>query len=323
MTILDVIVPDGVLPGELLSIDAGGGRLLEVCVPPGCYGGDSLSVAIEEGEEPDMQGSTSDVVVRHQRADCELPARPCPHSHQRAQRPCSLCTQEPTMETLQVEVPDGLSEGESFLVETSWGGCFDVCVPPGCPPGTHIFCELPLPPSPPPDWSPGQSGSESSREPRERRVSREVPASHVSSSRSRRPSHEVPLSSVSRRHVDEPRDCAMEQTIEPSPDEAGEGDGLATPISAPPNEGHKYRPGTRVHVLRTDGSYSAGCVWSSYDGVFDVLYQVTKPADRAGARPHAHARAPCSDGAAVRALRWPTPRPLRACSGGRCGSSRG
>ena len=37
---------------------------------------------------------------------------------------------------------------------------------------------------------------------------------------------------------------------------------------------HRYKPGQLVQVLRTAGFYSRGTVVCSYEGVFDVLYQV-------------------------------------------------
>ena len=38
--------------------------------------------------------------------------------------------------------------------------------------------------------------------------------------------------------------------------------------------GHRYRAGQCVQVLRSDGSYSRGTVVSSFEGVFDVLYEI-------------------------------------------------
>ena len=50
------------------------------------------------------------------------------------------------------------------------------------------------------------------------------------------------------------------------------------PLPPPPEPadwGHRYRAGAKVQVLRTDGvTYSPGTVLGSYEGVFDVLYQV-------------------------------------------------
>ena len=37
---------------------------------------------------------------------------------------------------------------------------------------------------------------------------------------------------------------------------------------------HKYRSGQQVMVLRTDGSFSKATIVSSFEGVFDVLYEV-------------------------------------------------
>lgn len=37
---------------------------------------------------------------------------------------------------------------------------------------------------------------------------------------------------------------------------------------------HRYGPGARVNVLRTDGSYSSGTVLLSFEGVFGALYHV-------------------------------------------------
>ena len=48
------------------------------------------------------------------------------------------------METAEVVVPSECRPGDSFVVESSWGGLFEVQVPPGTAAGSTLFVELPL-----------------------------------------------------------------------------------------------------------------------------------------------------------------------------------
>jgi hypothetical protein len=48
-------------------------------------------------------------------------------------------------ETVEMVVPDECRPGDFFFVEASWGGLFEVEVPPGTAEGSILFVELPRP----------------------------------------------------------------------------------------------------------------------------------------------------------------------------------
>ena len=79
--ILDVIIPDGVYAGELLSIDVGNGRILEVCVPDGCVSGDLMAVAVDEGDEQEREARSPSELV--------TPTPPAHPSHPFSPQPCA------------------------------------------------------------------------------------------------------------------------------------------------------------------------------------------------------------------------------------------
>lgn len=291
MPLLDVVIPHGVGEHEYLAIDAGDGRVLEVEVPAGFKPGDTMQVTFDE-------------------ASCS----PGPQQQH-----------YPSSELLHVTVPDGISEGHTFTVETDWGDCFDIVCPAGSGPGSLVVVELPPPPPsphpscPPSPMPPPSAPASPFRDPpvdedtfhrrggrrRGERSSREVPAGNVSSysdRRRHRVSREVPADMVTTRH-DGPRVPGHRRTDSRDSSSGGQqqhhhrrsdshgsdfgGGGSVvapTPVTATvpadalmddgSSDWHRYRPHTRVNVLRSDGSYSQATVISSYEGVFEVLYQV-------------------------------------------------
>ena len=151
-------------------------------------------------------------------------------------------------EPMYINVPDGVYEGEIFTVETEWGGLFDVSCPPGCAPGSSIIVELPVAPA----GSPGESFSRRGfAQQHEQHEQPEEPPLYPPAS-----PHRSPASQRSRRVARASRER------QPPPPPAAE------------CSGHRYAAGSKVQVLRTDGTYSTATVCSSYEGVFDVLYQV-------------------------------------------------
>ena len=173
--------------------------------------------------------------------------------------------QDVLTEPMHIVVPEGVYEGQTFVVETAWGGLFDIECPAGCCPGSEVVVDLPSAPERTHD-------SPELPRPRTRLTSREAmgsPDAHESRGRGSG-------SSSSNKHH---RHSRMR-----SPSGGGGGGGFeqSTPPSEPPlrgeepaDSGHRYRAGAKVQVLRSDGTtYSPGTVLGSYDGVFDVLYQV-------------------------------------------------
>ena len=66
-------------------------------------------------------------------------------------------------ETAEVAVPDECQPGDSFTVQASWGGLFEVVVPRGTVAGSTLFIELPARPESPSRDPPSSEGESSSR----------------------------------------------------------------------------------------------------------------------------------------------------------------
>ena len=86
--------------------------LVDVVIPEGLNGGDEMHVETEAGISLVMipknlsSGDLLTVEVEPEQAQ--------------------------NTEALYVVVPDDINEGQTFTVETLWGGLFDVTCPPGC-----------------------------------------------------------------------------------------------------------------------------------------------------------------------------------------------
>ena len=109
--LLAVVVPDGLGPGDTLTVETEEGHF-DVIVPEGCYEGSTVEV--------DLPVLSADTAV----ADSLMPPR-----------------QE--QQELEVVVPDGVRPGEPFTVQTACGDEFEVLVPEGCAPGQPIIVSLP------------------------------------------------------------------------------------------------------------------------------------------------------------------------------------
>ena len=132
MTLMQVTVPDGLMPGDAMSIMVGE-QEFTITVPDGVGPGELLEVDLpvedDQGAGPSDQPAMTEKVV--------------------------------------VEVPAGVYSGQMFTVQTAWGGEFEIAVPDGVGPGDAIEVELPTaesqggappepekPPPPPPAMTP-------------------------------------------------------------------------------------------------------------------------------------------------------------------------
>lgn len=124
MAPMQVEVPDGVGPGDPMSIMVGD-QEFTITVPDGVGPGMMIEVDLPVDEGP-PEGGPSD---------------------------------QPLTEPVIIEVPPGLQPGDVFTVATAWGGEFEIAVPDGVGPGEQIQVELPTqaahegggePPPPPP-----------------------------------------------------------------------------------------------------------------------------------------------------------------------------
>ena len=123
MGLMQIEVPDGVGPGDPMSVFAGD-QEFTITVPDGVGPGMLIEVDLPVDEQD--------------------PGGPSGGG-------------EPETEPVIVEVPDGLYPGDMFQVTTEWGGTFEIQVPDGVGPGEQIQVELPTaasqggePPPPPP-----------------------------------------------------------------------------------------------------------------------------------------------------------------------------
>ena len=128
MGLMQIEVPDGVGPGDPMSVFAGD-QEFTITVPDGVGPGMLIEVDLPVDEQD--------------------PGGPSGGG-------------EPETEPVIVEVPDGLYPGDMFQVTTEWGGTFEIQVPDGVGPGEQIQVELPTaasqggepPPPPPPATTP-------------------------------------------------------------------------------------------------------------------------------------------------------------------------
>jgi len=110
MVALQIEVPPGVVAGEQMEVSFEG-QAFNVIVPEGVASGMLMEVEIDIASDD-----------------------------------ASQLEPQATTERIQVMVPDGCQEGAAFMVQATWGGEFEIVVPPGCGPGSTIEIELPGPP---------------------------------------------------------------------------------------------------------------------------------------------------------------------------------
>jgi hypothetical protein len=109
----------------------------EVEVPHDAFPGDSFTIVMANRREviitcPD-DAAAGDVL------ELEIPEED-PGEHAWAATAESFTGE---FETAEVAVPDECQPGDSFTVQASWGGLFEVEVPVGTHPGATLFIELP------------------------------------------------------------------------------------------------------------------------------------------------------------------------------------
>ena len=110
--LLTVTVPDGLMEGDVMSIEHLGAAY-EIAVPPGCSGGMPIEIDLPGGDD----GGTSQ------------------------QPPPS----DGMLQPVEVVVPDGTFEGMAFSVDFG-GTIYEIVCPDGCGPGSAIVVELPAAP---------------------------------------------------------------------------------------------------------------------------------------------------------------------------------
>ena len=151
---------------------------------------------------------------------------------------------DPAMTQVTLTVPDGLYAGMDMSVD--WGGVsYTIAVPEGVGPGHEISIELPAlpdggaPPGPaPPD----------------------------------------PEADALLAHMMAEMDTADADDTQPLRVESPKPPPKAAPAPAPAVEAdysaYRFKPGQRVHVLRSTGAYALATVEFAYEMLFDTLYQV-------------------------------------------------
>jgi len=172
------------------------------------------------------------------------------------------------MPVIDVIVPHGYEAGEALTIETADGQIVSVALPPGYFPGDVLPVEMQsLPPSPVTNAPCARKSGVS----RTRDFDVTIPHGYVSGE----------IFAV------ETAWGAFDVTV---PDGCGGGCAITCALPVPEDEAvapadeapcaeddayaYRYRPGQKVQVLRTDGSYSSAIIDYGFDGVFEVLYAV-------------------------------------------------
>jgi hypothetical protein len=135
----EVIVPDGAVAGEDITFTLEDGRQIVISCPDEAMPGDLLEIDAPILDETDVSLLDARISELH-----SLPAQ----SASDAMAAPSIDEDEDNLqltETVEMVVPDECRPGDFFFVEASWGGLFEVEVPPGTAEGSILFVELPRP----------------------------------------------------------------------------------------------------------------------------------------------------------------------------------
>jgi len=233
--LLSVTVPEGLEPGDSMLIAAPDGQEFELCVPDGCFGGTLIDVELPIAEQPRSRRVTPALLTEQPRSR-RVTAEALPiGEHPRSRRATPAL---PAMTLVSLTVPDGLYAGMEMNVD--WGGlAYTIIVPDGSAAGDVIDIELPAleaanPTGPPPE---GEA---------------EALLSFM-------------LAEMSTADDDCPPPPLPPPRLKRPPVE---------PLPLPEECPHRYKPGQRVHVLRSNGAVTLATVEHGYEMMFDTLYQV-------------------------------------------------
>jgi hypothetical protein len=136
----DVIVPDGVKPGDTITLDLADGREVDVIIPDGHGVGDEFEVELDTSEAttPMPWGDAEDATEGL--PDVVMPT-PVPKSEPAALadsvQPQSQCDAV----TLNVTCPEGVGSGETIAIQYEQHA-FDVQVPDGVTPGDEFEVQI-------------------------------------------------------------------------------------------------------------------------------------------------------------------------------------
>ena len=246
--LLTVTVPEGLGPGDSMLIAAPDGQEFELCVPDGCFGGSSIDVELPVTEQPRSRRVTPALPAEQPRSR-RVTAEALPiGEHHRSRRATPAL---PAMTLVSLTVPDGLYAGMEMSVD--WGGlAYTIIVPDGTAAGDEIDIELPAleaanPTAPPPE---GEAEALLSF----------MLAEMSTADDDCPPPLLLPSAAAA--------ETAARRTAEAAAAAAAAALALAEPCP------HLYKPGQRVHVLRSNGDVTLATVEHGYEMMFDTLYQV-------------------------------------------------
>ena len=233
--LLTVTVPEGLGPGDSMLVAAPNGQEFELCVPDGCFGGAMIDVELPVEEQPRSRRVTPALPTEEPRSR-RVTAEALPIGEQPRSRRVTPAL--PAMTLVSLTVPDGLCAGMEMNVD--WGGLnYTVIVPDGSAAGDEINIELPAleaanPTAPPPE---GEA--------------------------------EALLSFMQAEMSIADDDCPPPPLPPPRVKRPP-----AKPLPPPEDSPHRYKPGQRVYVLRSNGAVTLATVEHGYEMMFDTLYQV-------------------------------------------------
>ena len=238
--LLTVTVPEGLGPGDSMLIAAPDGQEFELCVPDGCFGGSSIDVELPVTEQPRSRRVTPALPAEQPRSR-RVTAEALPiGEHHRSRRATPAL---PAMTLVSLTVPDGLYAGMEMSVD--WGGlAYTITVPDGSAAGDEITIELPALEAADPTGGAAAPPMEEDAD--------------------------LLLSFMMAEMSTVDDDCPL-----PPPPPPRLKRPPAEPMPALAEPCHLlYKPGQRVHVLRSNGAFTLATVEYGYEMMFDTLYQV-------------------------------------------------
>eukprot|EP01043_Picozoa_sp_COSAG02_P020759 COSAG02_NODE_1031_length_15073_cov_13.084279_5_plen_442_part_00 len=133
----DVIVPDGVRPGDTITLDLADGREIDVIIPEGHCAGDEFEVELDMSEATTAPTARDDAEDATEGMRDGVKPTPVPGSE-----PAMLAASvKPQSHTVNVACPEGVGSGETIAIQYE-NHAFDVQIPAGVSPGEEFEVQI-------------------------------------------------------------------------------------------------------------------------------------------------------------------------------------
>ena len=132
----DVIVPDGVKPGDSITLDLADGREVDVIIPEGHCAGDAFEVELDmsEATTPTPRDDAEDAAEG-------MPGGVKPTAVPKSEPAMVAASVKPQSCTVNVTCPEGVASGETIAIQYE-NHAFDVQIPAGVSPGEEFEVQI-------------------------------------------------------------------------------------------------------------------------------------------------------------------------------------